>query len=231
MKKLVIAIDGPAASGKSTTARLTAEKLGYLYIDTGAMYRAMTLKVLEHHLDLHDKERIGRLAEQTSIELHQEGTTLKILLDGKDVSDAIRGREVTQAVSAVSAMKKVREVMVREQKRLGERGGVILEGRDIGTVVFPDADLKIFMQADVEKRALRRQRELAQQSVHIQLDEMTKEIHDRDLKDSERVLSPLKKADDAILLDTSELTIEEQVDFIISRVNELQSNDAKSHRR
>jgi cytidylate kinase len=231
LKKFVIAIDGPAASGKSTTARLTAERLGYLFVDTGAMYRAMTLKVLQHRLDPQEKETVGELAAKTRIELHLVGGKCKVVLDGKDVTDEIRSPEVTRAVSAVSAIPKVREMMVREQKRIGEQGGVILEGRDIGTVVFPDADLKIFMQADVGKRAQRRQKELAQRSVHIQLDDLQREIHQRDEKDSQREVSPLRKADDAVILDTSDLSIEEQVEFIIKKVKELPAKHAASDGR
>ncbi len=231
MKKFVIAIDGPAASGKSTTARLSAQKLGYLFVDTGAMYRAMTLKVLEDDLDPHDPQVVRRLAGETRIELRQDGGRTKVILDGRDVTDAIRSREVTLAVSAVSAVPSVREVMVREQQRLGESGGVILEGRDIGTVVFPDADLKFFMQADVQKRALRRQSELAERSVHVPLEELERELQDRDEQDSGRALSPLRKADDAIVLDTSDLSIDEQVQFIITKVEELRVTHADSHGR
>lgn len=223
MKKFVIAIDGPAASGKSTTARLAAERLGYLYIDTGAMYRAMTLKVLEQHLDLHDDLKIIALAEKTRIELEQQNGTLKVFLDEKDVTRSIRGREVTKAVSSVSAISRVREVMVKQQRRIAKEGGVILEGRDIGTVVVPDADLKIFMQANVEKRAKRRQRELALDSTDIPLEDLMSDIRERDKKDSERNESPLRMARDAVVLDTSDMTIEDQVNFIVKKVNKIRS--------
>ena len=181
----------------------------------------MALNVLDHHLNPHDSPKVGKLAEHTRIELRQGDGGSKVFLDGRDVTDAIRSPEVTRAVSAVSAVPVVREVMVREQQRLGERGGVILEGRNIGTVVFPDADLKFFMQADAGKRVLRRQKELAARSVHVQLDELAREIQERDQQDSERAVSPLRKADDAIVLDTSDLDIEEQVAFIITKVQEL----------
>lgn len=221
MKKLVIAIDGPAASGKSTTSKLTAERLGYLHVDTGAMYRAMTLKVLEQHIDVNDEAKIGQLAEQTEIRLEQVKGTLKVLLDNRDVSDAIRSQKVTKAVSAVSSFKVVREVMVREQRRMGEHGGIVLEGRDIGTVVFPDADLKIFMIAQVEERARRRQIELQKQQVDIPLQQLVDEIIERDGKDSKRDISPLRKADDAIVLDTSNLSIEQQVEFIVNQAKKI----------
>lgn len=230
MKKFVIAIDGPAASGKSTTARLAAEKLGYLYIDTGAMYRAMTVKVLEHHLDVRDEESIVALAERTRIELRQHENSLKVFLDNRDVTRAIRSQEVTRAVSAVSAIRKLREVMVREQRRIAKVGGVILEGRDIGTVVFPDADLKIYMKANVEKRAMRRRQELALQSMDIALEDLVSDIRERDRKDSQRDVSPLRIARNAIVIDTSDLTIEEQVDLIINKVEEIQMRHHERHR-
>lgn len=221
MKKLVIAIDGPAASGKSTTSKLTAERLGYLHVDTGAMYRAMTLKVLEEHIDVNDELKIGQLAEQTEIRLQQVERMLKVFLDKRDVSDAIRSQKVTKAVSAVSSIRIVREVMVREQRRMGEHGGIVLEGRDIGTVVFPDADLKIFMVANVEERARRRQKELQKQHVDIPLQQLVDEIVERDGKDSKRDISPLRKADDAIVLDTSNMSIEQQVEFIVNQAKKI----------
>ncbi|HUN66167.1 MAG TPA: (d)CMP kinase [Bacteroidota bacterium] len=221
MKKLVVAIDGPAASGKSTTARILAERLGYIYVDTGAMYRAMTLKVLQHRLDLDDVAGITALALNTEIRLGREGTRLKILLDGADVTAAIRKPAVTNAVSAVSALPPVRELMVREQRRLGREGGVVLEGRDIGTVVFPDADVKIYMVADVSQRARRRKKDLQQQGIEIEVDQIRKEILDRDRKDSQRDHSPLKQASDAITIDTSELTIDQQVDQILHHIQNV----------
>ena len=218
MKKLVVAIDGPAASGKSTTARILAERLGYIYVDTGAMYRAMTLKVLQHRLDLDDVAGITALALNTEIRLGREGTRLKILLDGADVTAAIRKPAVTNAVSALPP---VRELMVREQRRLGREGGVVLEGRDIGTVVFPDADVKIYMVADVSQRARRRKKDLQQQGIEIEVDQIRKEILDRDRKDSQRDHSPLKQASDAITIDTSELTIDQQVDQILHHIQNV----------
>lgn len=221
MKKLVIAVDGPAASGKSTTSKLVAKDLGYLYVDTGAMYRAMTLKVLQHEINLEAEERISRLAEKTNIRLEQHDDQLKVFLDSKEVTRAIRSRAVTNAVSAVSAIKKVREVMVREQRRIGVNGGIVLDGRDIGTVVFPNADLKIFMIANVKERASRRQKDLIKEGVDVSLEELVEEINERDRKDSKRNISPLRKADDAIILDTTNLTIAKQVKFIVNKANEI----------
>ena len=221
LKRLVIAIDGPAASGKSTTSRLVAKRLRYVHLDTGAMYRAMTLKVLQQHISLDQTAAIGQLAEKTEIRLEQRDGESKVFLDNEDVTQAIRAQAVTRAVSAISMIKKVREVMVREQRRMGGHGGIVLEGRDIGTVVFPDADLKIFMVAHVEERSRRRQKELEKQGVTVSLEELVQEIVERDQKDSKREISPLQKADDALILDTSEMTIAEQAEFIVRKALEI----------
>jgi len=225
-RKLVIAIDGPAASGKSTTAKLIADRLNYLHVDTGAMYRAMTLKVLQANVNPDDQKSIEGLAEKTEIRFRREGGEVRVLLDDQDVTAGIRSRAVTKAVSAVSSVRKVREVMVREQRKMGGESSIVLEGRDIGTVVFPDADLKIFMLANPEERARRRQRELMQQGVDIELDTLQKEIVERDNYDSRRDISPLKKADDAIVLDTSNMSIEQQVEFIVNKVREILRHSA-----
>ena len=220
-KRLVIAIDGPAASGKSTTAKLVAARLGYLHIDTWAMYRAVTLKILRSGLEGFYSKRIAALVNETQIELQPTNGSLKIVLDGEDVTEAIREQEVTTAVSSVSTIRDVREAMVNQQRRMGMGGGVVLEGRDIGTVVFPDADLKIFMIASIEARAERRRRELETKGIVTDFDALKREIVQRDEKDSSRDESPLRKADDAVELDTSDLTIEEQVEFIVSKANEM----------
>ena len=207
----VIAIDGPAASGKSTTARRAAQELGFLHLDTGAMYRAFTLKAIRAGIDPADPAAIGRLVGLTHIELRRSNGGLQVLLDGEDVSRAIRSGEVTGAVSQVSSLRVVREAMVREQRRAAEQADVVAEGRDIGTVVFPDADLKFFMVAGIEARARRRQTELRVAGVEIDLAELEEAIGERDRLDSSREESPLRKAPDAIEIDTSEMTIEEQV--------------------
>ena len=217
-KKLVIAIDGPAASGKSTTARLVAEELGYIHLDTGAMYRAVTLKVLRAGIPPSDGGSIGRLLSSTHVALRLEGGVTRVLLDGQDVTEEIRSAEVTRAVSAVSRHRKVREAMVREQRRMGAEGGIVLEGRDIGTVVFPDADLKFFMIAGIEARARRRGEELRSRGISPDMRGLIEEIRERDMLDSTREESPLKKAEDAIEIDTSDLTIDEQVRVVVDRV-------------
>ncbi len=216
--KLVIAIDGPAASGKSTTARLVAETLGYVHVDTGAMYRAVTLKVLRAGIPPADGEGIARLLGTTHVALRREGELTRVVLDGEDVNAEIRSPEVTRAVSVVSRHRAVREMMVREQRRMGSEGGLVLEGRDIGTVVFPDADLKFFMIAGIEARAQRRGEEMRARGISPDLSGLMEEIRERDSLDSTRDESPLKKAEDAIEIDTSDLTIEEQVRVVVERV-------------
>jgi cytidylate kinase len=219
-RRLVIAIDGPAASGKSTTAKLVAERLGYMHVDTGAMYRAITLKVLRSGLAPDDRAGITRLLETTRVQLRNERGALRVILDGDDVSEEIRSPEVTRAVSSVSSLAEVRKMMVREQRALGEKGGIVLEGRDIGTVVFPGAECKFFLIAGIGARAERRLKELRAKGVAADLEELQREIADRDRRDSTRLVSPLRKAADAVEIDTSDMTIEEQVDEVVQRVRE-----------
>ncbi len=220
-KRLIIAIDGPAAAGKSTTAKLVAKKLGYLHVDSGAMYRAVTLKVLQKGISLDAAAEIVKLANTTRIELREANGSLTVLLDGKNVSQDIRVVDVTKAVSKVSSIREVRAAMVLEQRKISEQGGVVMDGRDIGTVVFPNADLKIFMVASIDERAKRRAEELVASGHKAQHEVLRKEIADRDLFDSTRSESPLRKADDAIELDTSHMTIDEQVEFIVKKANEI----------
>jgi cytidylate kinase len=219
-RKLVIAIDGPAASGKSTTAMRVAEALGYLLVDTGAMYRAVTLKVLRARLPPEDQEGIARLLQSTRVELRKKAGALSVLLDGEDVSEAIRSVDVTRAVSAVSSLREVRQAMVREQRALAKEGGIVVEGRDIGTVVFPDADCKFFLVAGITARAERRLLDLRDRGVEAELDDLAREIAERDRRDSTREESPLRKAADALEIDTSNLTIDEQVRFVLEKVKE-----------
>jgi len=221
LRKISIAIDGPAASGKSTTAKLVAKEMGYLHIDTGAMYRAITLKVIEECLDLGNSEKIVQLAKDCIVRLEINNGVTKVFLDGKEVTDKIRTPIINRSVSAVSSYKGVRELMVREQQKMAEQGGVVLEGRDIGTVVLPKAELKIFMIASVQERARRRRIELAESGIQIDEADLIKEIEIRDKKDSTRAASPLRKAEDAIELDTSNLTIEQQVDFVVKKARKL----------
>ena len=184
------------------------------------MYRAVTLKVLRAGLAANDRKGISDLLASTQVELRKANGTLIVLLDGRDVTHEIRSPDVTQAVSAVSSLRDVREAMVREQRRMGKDGGIVLEGRDIGTVVYPDADLKFFMIAGIEARARRRLEELHAKGVDADLKKLRREIEERDRLDSTRLESPLRKAPDAIEVDTSEMTIAQQVEFVVRRVQE-----------
>jgi cytidylate kinase len=221
LRTIVIAIDGPAASGKSTTARLVAGQLGYLHIDTGSMYRAVTLRVLEEKIPLEDVDRIGALAEKTQLRLEKGESGVRVYVDGRELTQQVRSAQVTRSVSVVSSYQRVRNVLVREQRRMAGGGGVVLEGRDIGTVVLPNADLKIFMIASVPERVRRRQKDLQITGVDIDTAALEKEIVERDRLDSTREASPLRKATDAIEVDTSRMSIEEQVEFVVARAKEI----------
>ena len=219
MKKIVVAIDGPAGAGKSTIAKLVAEKLGYAYIDTGAMYRSVAWKFLQTGKDF-DEDRISTLAKTMVIEFKPEASVNRVFVDGAEVTEAIRSTEVTANVSRVAAIGAVREAMVAQQRRMGESGGVLMDGRDIGTVVFPKAQLKIFLTASVEERALRRYKELMAKGQDVDLAQLKEDIASRDKQDSERAISPLCQAEDALLLDTSHMNIEQVTAKILQLVEE-----------
>ncbi len=221
MRTIVIAIDGPAASGKSTTARLVARRLGYLHIDTGAMYRAVTFRVLEEKIPLENADRISALAEKTQLRLEKGENGLRVFVDERDVTEQVRSAQVTRSVSIVSSYQRVRNVLVREQRRMAEGGGVVLEGRDIGTVVLPNADLKIYMIANMPERVKRRQKDLQGAGVDIDGVALEREISERDRLDSTREASPLRKASDAIEVDTSGMSVEDQVEFVVARAKEI----------
>lgn len=220
MNKISIAIDGPAAAGKSTVAKIIAEKLHYIYIDTGAMYRALTFKALQSEIDINDEESLIHLLKETEIILNPGESGQRILLDGLDVSTEIRTAEVTNSVSTVSKHKLVREEMVVRQQRFGQEGGVVMDGRDIGTHVLPDAEVKVFLLASVDERAARRHAENLEKGFPSDLALLKEEIANRDKLDSEREVAPLKKAEDAVELDTTSLNIHEVVDSIMKLVEE-----------
>jgi cytidylate kinase len=215
-KQLIVAIDGPAGSGKSTVAKLVAKKLGFLYIDTGAMYRALTLKALKRGLDLDSEEIARQVWRNTRIDLRNQNGKLRVLLDGKDVSRQIRTPQLTRKVFYLARLPKVRARMVKLQRKLGkEARGAVLEGRDIGTVVFPDARWKFYLDAAFSERCLRRFRELSTEGVKVSLTEMKRDLRKRDYSDLTRKVGPLKKAKDAHLIDTTHLGIPEVVEKIL----------------
>lgn len=219
MKKIVVAIDGPAGAGKSTIAKLAAERLGYAYIDTGAMYRSVAWRFLQTGKPF-DEAFISQLANTMVIQFRPEARVNRVFVDGQEVTDAIRSAEVTANVSRVAAIGAVREAMVEQQRRMGDAGGVLMDGRDIGTVVFPNAQLKIFLTASVEERAQRRYKELLAKGEQVDLAQLQQDITDRDKQDSERAIAPLRQAEDALLLDTSHMNIEQVTEKILQLVEE-----------
>ena len=219
-KKLIVAIDGPAGSGKSTTAKLLAQRLNYLYIDTGAMYRTITLFAIRNKI-LGNNDAITALSEQLDILLEFINGETKVTVSGEDVSQAIRSFEVNQNVSDVSKIEGVRKILVKKQQKMGMNGAVVMEGRDITTVVFPDADVKIYLTAVIDERAKRRTLEYAQKGTKLPISEVKENLQRRDLIDSNREVSPLTQSPDAIEVDTSDVTIEEQVNIILSHVQRI----------
>ena len=218
---MIVAIDGPAASGKSTTAKMVAKKLEMTYLDTGAMYRAVTLALLRSNTDLDDYDSVCRVIDELELDIYDKGSKTIVKLDGEDVSQAIRSMPVTENVSVVSAMKYVRQTMVEIQRNIGKKTNCVVEGRDIGTVVFPDAEFKIFMVADVNMRAERRFKDFYEMGENRSFQEVLADLKRRDEKDSTRAYSPLQKADEAIEIDTSMLSIDQQVEKIINLVREI----------
>ena len=216
-KRLVIAIDGPAGAGKTTVARRLAARLGDSYIESGAMYRALALLALETHTDLNDAPALGRLAEKADMRFETQGSANRLLLNGRDVTEAVRSPEVTRASSLVSVHAEVRKQLVERQRALGREGGVVMEGRDIGTRVFPGAGLKIFLDASPEVRSERRFQDLGG-SGQVTQAEVLQELEERDRRDRERELSPLVPAEDSIYIDTTHLTAEDVVERILGLV-------------
>jgi CMP/dCMP kinase len=202
---LIVAIDGPSGAGKSTLAKRLARDLGFMYLDTGAMYRALALKILRRGLELDNHAKLAALIDSTEIDLVESSGNLKVLLDGVDVSESIRTPQVSQMASKVSAFPVVRKRMLNLQRALGEKGSVVAEGRDIGTVIFPDAEVKIYLDASVNERARRRYEELRKGGRDVSFEDTVREIEERDKRDSERDLAPLKKAEDALPIDSSAL--------------------------
>lgn len=222
---IAIAIDGPAAAGKSTVAKIVAEKLNYIYIDTGAMYRALTLKALKEGLDLSDERAIFDLLLQTKIELKNNQKSQRVLLDENDVTDEIRYQDVSTKVSYIAKLTSVRTEMVKRQQALAKNLGVVMDGRDIGTHVLPNAEVKIFLIASVDERAKRRHIENLSKELPSNLEQIKKEIEQRDEIDSNREAAPLIKAEDAIEVNTTALSIEEVVSLILKETEKIKSKN------
>lgn len=219
----IIAIDGFSSCGKSTVAKALAKELNFVFVDSGAMYRAVTLYFIRHNIDFQDKLQIINALEHIQIDLIAHTTHTQILLNNEDVSVEIRQMEVSSKVSEVSTIKEVRQAMVAQQQKLGARRNIVMDGRDIGTTVFPDADLKIFMTASPSVRAERRYAELTAKGEQVTMEEIQENLAHRDHIDSTREESPLRQADDALILDNSALTQEEQLKFVLDQIKRVKS--------
>ncbi|QKY69218.1 (d)CMP kinase [Lentibacillus sp. CBA3610] len=219
--EIAVAIDGPAAAGKSTVSKMVAKELSFIYIDTGAMYRALTYKALCHQVSLEDEQELSGLLADTNIELAQGKENQLVLVDGDDVTQDIRSEIVTNNVSHAAKHPNIRREMVKRQRNLAQKRGVVMDGRDIGTHVIPDAEVKIFLKASVEERAKRRYEEMVRKSISADFEKIKQEIEQRDQIDSKREVAPLIKADDAIELDTTNLSIDEVTASILREVNKM----------
>jgi CMP/dCMP kinase len=215
---LIIAIDGPSGAGKSTLAKRLAKQLGFIYLDTGAMYRALALKVLREGIDLSDDALLAEVVSSTDIDLRENAGRLEVLLDGRDVAGEIRTPEVSQMASRISASKSVRARMLELQQAVGQRGSLVAEGRDIGTVIFPEAEVKVFLDASARERARRRYQELKAAGREVDFDATLKEMEERDRRDSERALAPLRRADDAMVIDSSDLDADAVAAMVLARI-------------
>jgi CMP/dCMP kinase len=225
LKKITIAIDGHSSCGKSTLAKALGDALGYTYISTGDMYRAVTLYFIEHQVNMKTPKEVAKALNDITLEFRHDGTQNHIFMNGKDVSEKIRTMPVANLVSPVSAIPEVRNEMVHQQQVMGKSGGVVMDGRDIGTVVFPNAELKIFLTADVDERARRRFTEMQLKGMQVELEEVKKNLQERDRIDSTRADSPLKAADDAILLDNTHLNHEQQLEIALEMVRHKLAED------
>jgi len=217
-KRLTIAIDGPSGAGKSTVARFLAKRLGYVYIDTGAMYRSVALRVKEKGISPEDELALNQLASSLHITFITEGEQTRVCCDGEDITSAIRSPEISRLASSISKQKGVREALVQMQREMGKEGGIILEGRDIGTVVFPDADVKFYLDAKSDERVRRRYHEMVKKGVKVDFKETQEELIQRDHNDMHRIHSPLKKANDALFIDSTHRSVEEVVEEMVHRV-------------
>ena len=228
-RELIVAIDGPSGAGKSTLSKTLAKELGYHNIDTGAMYRSVALAAKRRGIDPTDETALGRLAESVRIEFIRQGEGERVLLDGEDVSSAIRTPEISLLTSRISAYAGVRQAMVELQRKLGAQGGVVLEGRDIGTVVFPQADVKFFLSASTTERGRRRYEELRAKGLAVELEQTIAEVESRDAADSARECAPLVQAKDALVIDSTAMNIDEVLRTMLQEVRHCQRNKHSSH--
>ena len=217
-KRLIIAIDGPAGAGKSTIAKIVARKLGFLYIDSGAMYRAVAWKTLKNKISSKDKVKIIQLARKIDIKLVQSVDELKIVADGIDVTEKIRAENVTKTANIIATILSVRKILRDKQRKIGKKGGVVMEGRDIGTNVFPDAERKIYLDAKPHERALRRWKELKAKGKKVSLKSIADAIRRRDYRDKHRRISPLRKAKNAVVIDSTSLTLQQVARKILAEI-------------
>lgn len=220
MKKPIVAIDGPVGVGKSAVAKQLAQRLGFLYIDTGAMYRTIAYKAKQYSIDLQDESALTELTQNTCIELKEIDGQLHVLCDGSDISEEIRHPDISKAVSSVANHVKVREQLVAQQRRMGEAGGIVMEGRDIGTVVFPHAEIKLYLDADPNVRAKRRYDQLTASGKDVSFEQTLVDLHERDQKDRERPVGALRQADDAIYVDTTPYDEAGVIDHLYALVTE-----------
>src|SRR3989338_8352976 len=221
LQSLIIAIDGPAGSGKSTVAKILAKRFKYKYIDTGAMYRAVALKAIKNNIKLTDEKMVSKIADNIKIEFASDGNNQRVYADGEDITSKIRGEEVGKGASVVSAYSGVRNAMLIKQREMGKSGGVVMEGRDIGTVVFPNADIKFFLNASVEERGKRRHLELKEKGEGVERSKIVEDIRRRDNQDTSRDIAPLKRADDSIVIDTTGISIDEVVENMLQEIDKL----------
>ena len=225
-KRLTIAIDGPSGAGKSTVARSLAKRLGYVYIDTGAMYRSLALRVKEKSIPPENELTLRQLALSIHIHFATEGGQTRVFCEGKDITEAIRTPEISRLASSISKQKGVREALVQMQRKMGKEGGVILEGRDIGTVVFPGADVKFYLDAESDERVRRRYDEMVEKGMKVNFEETQGELSQRDYNDTHRVHSPLKKVDDAVFIDSTHRSVEEVVEEMVRVIKERTMRNA-----
>ncbi len=222
-KRWIIAIDGPSGAGKSTVAKRLARRLGYVVLDTGAMYRAVAFRAKQRGLCLEDEERLSQLASSLQVTFLTRNGELRVLCDGEDITESIRSPDISSLASDISKKEGVRGALVRLQREMGRRGGVILEGRDIGTVVFPDADVKFYLDANAEERARRRTQELISKGIKVTFQDTLEDVIRRDRNDMTRAISPLRKAKDAVVIDSTHLSVEEVVEKMIQVVRQKEN--------